>query len=95
MSFQVGIGSLGGAVFFSGGILYPSANYALSTLSMSFFRLKEDTSFQSITIWWINLDLFINNNVSFINSSPHFCHGYWKVISIFLINYKKSKILFP
>ena len=27
MSFQVGIGSLGGAVFFSGETLYPSANY--------------------------------------------------------------------
>ena len=27
MSFQVGIDSLGGTVFFSGGTLYPSANY--------------------------------------------------------------------
>ena len=27
MSSQMGIGSLGGTVFFSGGILYPSANY--------------------------------------------------------------------
>ena len=27
MSFQVGIGSLSGTVFFSGGTLYPSANY--------------------------------------------------------------------
>ena len=27
MSFQVGIGSLGGTVFFSGGTLYPSVNY--------------------------------------------------------------------
>ena len=30
MSFQVGIGSLGETVFFSGGTLYSSANYAVS-----------------------------------------------------------------
>ena len=29
MSFQVRIGYLGGTVFFSVGILYPSANYGL------------------------------------------------------------------
>ena len=29
MSFQVGIGSLGGTVFFSRGTLYPSVNYGV------------------------------------------------------------------
>ena len=33
MSFQVGIGSLGGTVF-SGGILYPSGNYGTIFLSL-------------------------------------------------------------
>ena len=30
MSFQVGVGSLGGTVFFSGGTLYSSANYEVT-----------------------------------------------------------------
>ena len=32
MSFQVGIGSLGGTVFFSGGTLHPSVNYGLKCM---------------------------------------------------------------
>ena len=38
MSFQVEIGSLGGTVFFSGGTLYPSANYAFSASTHFFWR---------------------------------------------------------
>ena len=30
MSFQVGIGVLGGTVFFSSGTLYPSVNYGVN-----------------------------------------------------------------
>ena len=34
MSFQMKIGFLGGTVFFSGGTLYPSANYATTVISV-------------------------------------------------------------
>ena len=45
MSFQVEIGSLDGTVFFSGGTLYPSANYESTPGKSKRLRLKMGTFF--------------------------------------------------
>ena len=55
MSFQVGIGSLGGTVF-SGGTLYPSANYVNNKkIRVQKKRIKME---QLILVKNINLSIF-------------------------------------
>ena len=55
MSFQVGIGSLGGTVF-SGGTLYPSANYVNNKkIRVQKKRIKME---QLIIVKNINLSIF-------------------------------------
>ena len=49
MSFQVGIGCLGETVFFSGGTLYPSANYVMATKLVGMVRYVK---------WLLHMKLF-------------------------------------
>ena len=58
MSFQVGIGSLGGTVFFSGGTLYPSANYEgfkIKWLASLPHIFNEEVSWLENRKWVVNL----------------------------------------
>ena len=67
MLFQVGIGSVGGTMFFSGGNFYRSANYDLPVHKYEHKDVSESIDFEDTNLC---LPLALQNNYSLI--APNF-----------------------